>query len=263
MNLWQSCHLIRDVLIGLRWDSGNQEAIFPDNSVIISGDMNEASARLRTPIAMVMPTSATSDDDSKQIWYQNFDITIIQRNESDPLGNASLLGSPLPAGIGSSRNRGALDIMSKVLEAFEERNILGGLHLYLLTTNISEPIEVENGYVTEVTTSYQAVLTRKYIPHPLAPGVVTNNNVAGTTTINWSLPPPPYLTSLASITIRRNTVSGHLPARTPAQGVNVPVVGTPTSVTFASPGAGTWYFSLFAIYDDASSSLPVVMALEI
>ncbi len=251
MNRYQIARQVQHLLRQATW--ADAELVFAESSVVITlGTTETVLTEQRLPLALVRPGAASIDPDMRErpdLLRVEFAVGLVVANAQDQYGEAALVGSNR---TGGSFGRGLLEVEERVLSALTALGPASGLPIVFRGASVAEPSLVPGlGYVAFCDYRFEALGTTA--PTYEAPSGFLAPASGGTVSATWN---SPTRWDHRRFILRR--ASGSTAPATSSSGSGVTLGGTPdgsgvTSVA-DTPGAGTWSYSLFAVYDDVDAS---------
>ena len=271
MNELQIVKQIRFLLLSQVWrvDSGpgvststGQNVFATESVVITAASTSEALLRLRAPIAMLKPTDAANDpevDEDGSIIQGGVVLTLITSVDGDGLGENPLIGGPRGGGAVASDGRGLLESVEEIFRAVGLVNDLEGIRLQFREKSAAAATLTDDAiYQCFRDYSFQSWMTADPSYHKVT-GL--NSSVGGgLVTLTWNLPSDRF----DRFKIRVRFVAGATAPATISDGAEA-ALASDLAVTLSAhnPGpAGTYSYSVFAVYDDLANPPTLVASNE-
>lgn len=255
MNLWQVCNQVRYTLRAATWDGSAK--ILRSESVFVTGDVTrEQIAKVSTPAALLRIQEANADPDFGEeptVLEQTFDLTIACSIPGDAFGQNAFLGANRTGGQTTSQGRGILEMEEVILAAIGALTDANGVHFLVSGKSAIGGETTEDArYLAWRTYRFTAAVTSLRFYHP--PTRLVGTPGAGhTAVLTWRNPVTRYDTR--RMVLRR--ASGSTAPASPTAGTGITLGGSPDGAGVTSktdtPGAGTWSYALFAMYDETGS----------
>lgn len=251
MNTWQFFKQLQYLLRQSQWSGGN--SVFSSEGVIISGDMpSEFMQLVRLPCALIRVQDSTSDqehDEEPDIIMQTFDVTVGVAIPNDPFGEAAFMGAARE-NANESQGRGILELEEQLWSNIKGLGEKNGVRIYSRGKGAAQGTpDGEDNYIAWRTYRFEAQLGTDRFYHPPT-NFVAVDATGGNANLSWALPGTRW--DYRRQILRR--AAGSTAPSTHTGGTGITLGGSPdgvsaTSVT-DSPGAGTFSYSLFAVYDE-------------
>lgn len=254
MNIWQAAQQVKYLLQQQVWTGG--ATVFARESVLCLASDSELEAldsHLVLPCAVVVPGGGQSDPqagDLPSLWSQELIVALAARNFNDRTGQAPVMGASR-VGITDSRGRGVLEL---------EQPLMATIERLVADSGIIIALKSQSGVLTRVDQQDRAYAIKEYTfevtctsaPHyPPARRIAGTNPGAGQAYLTWANPPSRY--DRYRMVVRR--AAGSSAPATPTSGTGV-TLGSSFAETVLDTGlaAGTYSYSVFAMYDDFTTS---------
>lgn len=249
MNPWQCFRQIQSTLQAAVWP-GTANLVFPPNSVIVSAAPSPGIFEtLGMPVSILRPLGVQSDplhDQEPGLLRQECGLTLAQIVAGDAVGEHSLMGAIRQTD--KSAGRGLLELEERTLAEIELLNGLEGFNILNRFRSAPKADVGGNRYVAwrdylfEMDCASDATYE--------AAGSLTATAAGGTVTLVWTLPSGRY--DISSVILRRASGSTAPPTSVSGTGITL---GSALAVTVDdAPGSGTWSYSVFVVYADATSA---------
>jgi hypothetical protein len=235
--------------------------VFPTPCVLVTmGLWQNVLQANRLPLAIVRPGAVVVDPkmagESTQLVRIEFAVSILVATSGDQYGETTLVGAN--RGGGGSKGRGLLEVEEKMMAVLFQLGPASGLPIIFRGASQAQPTYDESlGYVAFGDYRFEATGTtdRTYQP----PAGLKRTGSGSSVALSWN---QRTRWDFRRFVLRR--AAGATPPATTASGTGVTLGGSPdgggttppTSVT-DTPGAGTYSYSLFQIYDDTDSGTDV------
>lgn len=245
MDNWQVARQIKKIIEAITWDDGEKLVRQADISPLPVDGVVE----LRfTPCAIIVIGSSTVTPHRQEEVSQDFEIVIAHEVYGDQVVTASIIGKDRGTGAGG---RGILEAEKKLLtniSLLTEQNGIRFLFLGAGATNINY-IGDGDGNIVSRTYRFQCRCTQQRTYES-----PTRLRYTGNVSLTWSLPGGTRF-DLAKIVLRRSSAGGSAP-QTVSEGTGVTLASDlATSVSDGPLGSGTYWYSVFAQYDDNNTGL--------
>lgn len=253
MNRLQIGRQIQYLLRQVVW--ADSSVVFATDSVLVTMGLSDKAMReKRLPLALVRVGAATPDPDmDEQPGVEAVDLTasLVVHHEGDQLGEVVLIGSNRVSG---SDGRGLFEVEELVRAALLQIGPASGLPIVARGAGAAQATLDEGlGYIAACDLRFRALGTvvRTYQkPSGFVRTGTTTAILAWNASRRWDF---------RRFILRR--AAGSTAPATSASGTGVTLGGTPdgasaTGVT-DTPGAGTFSYSLFAVYDDTDAGSDV------
>lgn len=252
MNRAQVCRQVQAILRAVAWP--DSELAFASKSVMVTlGIPERVVVEPRLPLALIRPGAETIDPDMAEqpgIVRIEVAVTLVVANQQDQYGEVALLGSNRDTG---STGRGLLELETLVKTALLQKGPESGLPIVFRGSTTSEPIQHPGlGYIAIGTYKFEAIGTVA-LSYQRPNGLAATGG-AGQVALSWNAS---QRFDFRRFILRR--AAGSTAPATSSSGTGVTLGGSPdgasaTSVTDTGLSAGTYSYSLFAVYDDTDSS---------
>lgn len=145
MNARQMAQQIRQVLAAAVWPESPGDLVFGDRlSYVMAGLPEEDELPGAFPFVLVNIGSGTSDPDDPNLLEQSFDVLTVADVSGGRMGEQSLIGGAKSA-LGSSANRGVLELNDRVRDALKDLRGVDGAALQLRSTSTGSPERLGRG----------------------------------------------------------------------------------------------------------------------
>ncbi len=259
MNRWQVPQQVQYLLRQLVW--ADAAIVFPENCVLVTlGVWQTISEMNRLPMALVRPGAISVDPklaaERPDLVSIEFSVSLIVATAGDAYGETTLLGANRRGG---SMGRGLLEVEEKVLAAISTLGPAAGLPIVFRGASHAQPVydEANGRYIAFGDYRFEAggTLVRTYEkPAGLARTGTTTAILTWNQRTRWDF---------RRFILRR--ASGSTPPATIVAGTGITLGGspdgggtTPPITVTDTPGAGTFSYSLFQVFDDTDSGTDVV-----
>lgn len=256
MNDLQILRQVQKLLRAAMWaDSG---LVFASAAVRTTmGLREEVIPDLPLPAALIRPGRCSADPDlGEQPGFERIGVVVslVVANAQDQFGETLLVGANR---TGGSDGRGLLEVKEIVKTTLLQLGPASGMPIAFRSSENPDPAVMQAlGYVGYVDIIFEALGTsaRTYqAPSGLARTGTTTAVLTWTASPRWDF---------RRFILRR--ASGSTPPATSTDGTGVTLGGSPDGAAAVgvtdSPGAGTWSYSLFAVYDDADAGSDVAVS---
>ncbi len=250
MNIWQVSRQLKYLLGIETWDDSPNDVVFGANGTYITaGIAQEAVGRVRMPCVLLKPGDAQVDEENDDLITQEIELQVVAVSKSDPMGEHVLIGGPR-ASEGQSAGKGVLELMAPVLSAVGEVGKQNGVSLRATHASQAEVAQVDGlGFVSTVSLILEAVCVAQKTYAPVHNLKLTNPS--GTqVTLTWDNPATRF--DSRRIVVRR--ASGDTPPASITAGTDVALAGNFSTSVTEDPGAGTFSYAVFAVYDERGDS---------
>ena len=249
MNTYQVCRQVKYLIDQRRWeDNPSNESVF-GAAVVSVAPQAEAMDKFRYPLAMVIPGSATVDEEEMDLLEQMITVRVICMVEADGYGESPLIGAHRIS-TGSSDGRGILEIEPELFAAIARSSGADGIEIRLWSSSEVQAELVEDlGYVIARDYTFGCLTTTTKTYPPPFKFVVKNSVGIGQGTAGWTNPAIRF----DSYHVVLRYASGSIPPPTISSGTGIPLLTDfATSVAFSGFAAGSYAFSIFVTYDEMS-----------
>lgn len=194
-----------------------------------------------------MPSQIINRDIQEEIDYQ-IDIDLMFQCDGDKTGRAAVLGKDRGAG---ARGRGLTEAEPILLATVASLTEQNGVKFSLTGTGFTGITPLSTGVNAVFTTySFSAFGTQQ----PSYPGPRHFRKTASPATLAWILPGDRF--DLAKIRLRRKTGAKFTSI---SEGTEIPLATDLATLTYVdSPAPGTYWYGLFAGYDDFGKEDPLL-----
>lgn len=240
----------QEILRAATWtDTG---LVFATESVIVTAGLPEDVMKDKhLPLALIAPAAENADptmSERPDVVRMEFSVGVVVSNASDQFGEVTLLGGQR---AGGSDGRGLLEVEEKIKTALLQLGPASGMPITFRSASGAEARMIGGlGYVAFESLRFEARGTtfRTYQP----PSGLVATGGAGSVALSWNAA---TRWDARKFILRRAT--GATAPATSASGTGVTLsTDLATSVT-DSVAAGTYSYSLFAVYDDTDSGTDV------
>lgn len=247
MNDLQIARQIQTILRAITWSDAG--LVFARESVLVTMGIREDAVReVVMPCALIRPGGFRADAEQPGVGTYEVVVSIAQVNSQDQFGETALVGANRGGG---SDGRGILEVKELVLAALLQIGPASGFRIVLRSSGNAQAASIPGiGYCLEMELRFEVAGTtaRTY----QAPSGFARTGSGSTAVLAWNAP---TRWDHRRFILRR--ASGSTPPATSSSGTGVTLTGTPdgagiTGVT-DSPGAGTYSYALFAVYDDTDA----------
>lgn len=239
MNAGQMAQQIKQTLETTTWPESPNDVVFGSRMVyIIAGLPTEDDLPGGFPFALINIGVGTNDPDDTNILEQSFGVLVVSDAPGGQMGEHALIGGAKST-LGTSANRGALELNGRVLAALKDLRGVDGAALQLSATSAGAPSKTGNGrHMVIGESSFTGWVTAEpSYTHPtrlaLASGV-------------WTWTGGQCSARFDFIRYRLGYVAGTTPAQTPDDMDAIVYTGTDPTVTV--PAVAGKAYSIFADY---------------
>ena len=255
MNRLQFARQIQTLLRAITW--ADSAVLFAPGCVIATAGMWEESVKeRRLPLALIRPGAVQIDptmSERPDLMRIDFTITLVVATAGDQYGETTMIGANR---TGGSKGRGLLEVEELVLAALAQLGPASGMPIVYRGASAAQPTYNEHlGYMLVCDYTYEALgtVSRTY----QAPSGLVATGGSGSAALSWNAS---VRYDKRRFILRR--ASGSTPPATSSSGTGITLGGTPdganvTSKTDTGLSAGTYSYSLFAVYDDTNASTDV------
>lgn len=250
MDIWQCLRQVKWKLEKLTWSDSPQEKIF--SQVVISDvPIRNLIGLIRHPFAVVHSANTNSEAENPLKQSISFDIDIFTENQNDRYGESVLVGAITDVTSGSSLGKGIAQLDRAVKSLLATLSKEDGFRYWnsIKSSRGDGMIQNDVAWATRTISFSGGIYQSESYTNPSAIALTQNGNDVN---ITWVDAPQRFDTF--NYIIRRK--SGSNPTG-PSDGI---AVGTTAigvqSITDTAPGAGTWYYGIFAAYDSSLNSTP-------
>jgi len=236
---------IRHVLAAATWPEGAAELVFGDRMVMIAaGIPAEDELPGAFPFALVNVGGGTADPDDPNLLEQSYDVLTVAEVAGSRMGEHALVGGAKSA-LGSSANRGVLELDERVRDALKDLKGADGASIELVSTASGAVTGLGRGHhmaIGQTTFTGWVTAAPSYTP----PSRLAESG--GT----WTWTGGQCSSRFDFIQYRLGYVDGSAPAQKPGDLDTVVYTGTAVT-TSHTPVAGKAY-SIFADYGSRGGS---------
>jgi len=239
MNARQMAQQIRHVLSTATWPESPSKVVFGSRlAYVVAGLPNEDELPGAFPFVLVTLGSGTTDPDDPNLMDQTFDVLTVADVSGGRMGEQALVGGAKSA-LGTSANRGVLELNERVRDALKDLRGVDGAALQLHSATTGSPIQLGKGrHMAIGESTFTGWITA-------APSYTHPVRLAKTGSV-WTWTGGQCSSRFDFIRYRLGYVAGTAPAQTPGDMDAIVYTGTAATVTIA-PVAGKTY-SIFADY---------------
>jgi len=239
MNARQMAQQIRYVLSTAVWPESPSALVFGDRlAFVMAGLPDEDELPGAFPFVLVNIGGGTSDPDDPNLMEQNFDVLTVADVSGGRMGEQALVGGA-KSSLGTSANRGVLELNDQVRTALKDLSGVDGANLKLYATAVGAPTRLGRGrHLAIGESSFTGWVTAA--PSYTAP--VRLAYAGG----DWTWTGGQCSGRFDFLQYRLGYIAGSTPAATPGALDTVVYTGASPSVT-AAQAAGKTY-SVFADY---------------
>lgn len=145
MNARQMAQQMRYVLGAAVWPEGAGALVFGDSlSYVLAGLPDEDELPGRFPFVLINLGGGTTDPDDPNLLEQGFDVLTVVDVPGGRLGEQALTGGA-KSGLGTSANRGVLELNDRVRDALKDLRGVDGAALQLHATSTGAPTRLGRG----------------------------------------------------------------------------------------------------------------------
>lgn len=246
MNARQMAQQIRYVLSTETWPESPNDLVFGDRlSFVLTGLPDEKELPGAFPFVLVSAGPGTADPDDPNLMEQTFDVLAVASVSGGRMGEKSLIGGPKSA-LGSSANRGVMELNDRVRAALQKLSAIDGAGLQLHTSSVGKPQSIGGGRAL----AYGETTLSGWVTAEPSYSSPTRLAVAGST---WTWTGAQCSARYDFIQYRLGYVDGSAPAETPGDLDAIIYTGTDLTTVVAQI-AGKAY-SVFADYGIRGSAI--------
>lgn len=250
MNSWQVVRQMKKLLADAIWPGGDTVL----GSVHVTQAPNEEAVNnFRFPLCLISVGSASVDPDfgqEEELLRQRFTVRVLAANANDVIGEATLIGANRTGGSTSSKGRGVLEIEEPVFDAVSRLSGLDGIEIRLKAESAVRATWIQNiGHVAFRDYDFDVLCTANRFYHPPTRLIATDLG-GGSVSLTWKLPPNRY----DRLRVKLRRAAGATPPATSTAGTGVTLGGDLATSVTDSPGAGTFSYSIFGMYDEYSTT---------
>lgn len=252
MNEAQGLTRLKNILRSLRWGSTGDQVFGPGSVKVTAAPQGDAIDRLILPAAFIRPGAGLRDPQSGQgnIYRHAIGVTLVCALPGDEFGEAAFLGGFRSGGSTSGDSRGLLELQGLVLPAIQQLGPKDGWLVSHVASSMPEAaLDEGKGYV--VARQYQLEAWLDSQPRMPTPHDFTGSVAGSDVSLAWTS--PDSTTDLVKYVLRRT--SGSVPVARPTEGTAVTLAANLSTSKTDQPGAGTWTYSLFAMYAEPGGSV--------
>lgn len=239
MNARQMAQQIRHVISTAVWPESPGELVFGDRlAFVMAGLPEEDELPGAFPFVLVNIGGGTADPDEPDLIEQTFDVLTVADVPGGRMGEQALIGGA-KSGLGTSANRGVLELNDRVRTVLKDLRGVDGASLLLYATAVGSPVRLGRGRhlaIGESTFTGWCTAAPSYTP----PSRLAKSGS------NWTWTGAACAARFDFIRYRLGYVAGSAPAQTPADLDVVVYTGT-SPLTTVAPVSGKAY-SVFADY---------------
>jgi len=239
MNSRQMAQQIKHVLEAAVWPESPNNLVFGERMVfVVAGLPDEDELPGSFPFAQINIGGGTGDPDDPNLFDQTFDVLTVADVSGGRMGERALTGGA-KSSLGTSANRGVLELNDRVRDALKDLRGIDGAALQLNATSAGSPVRLGRGRHLAIGESTFAgwVTAAPSYTHP------TRLAKSGS---DWTWKGDQCSARFDFIRYRLGYVDGTTPAETPDDLDTVVYTGT-AALTTVAPVAGKAY-SIFADY---------------
>lgn len=145
MNEGQMAQQIRYVLSTAVWPESPNDLIFGDRlAFVVAGLPDEDELPGSFPFVLVNIGGGSSDPDDPNLLEQSFDVLTVADVSGGRMGEQALVGGAKSA-LGSSANRGVLELNGQVRRVLKDLKGIDGAALQLSATSAGSPVRLGRG----------------------------------------------------------------------------------------------------------------------
>lgn len=241
MNDWQIAQQLAYLAKQITWDGSTK--VFKSEDVVVSFlDQYLVMKVSHVPALIVRVLNKNTTDANKlraDEQEMNFALDIVHSVPGDQTGDATLLGRNQTAGV---LGKGILEIEEKVQSVLELLTQQNGIEFYSVSSSTPEPSPIgDNRNLAYRRLSFSAWGTRqRTYPRPI------RFRATGSVSLSWTAPPSRY--DYTRVEVWRHT------SEITSYGTGTSIYSSTGTSTTNSPGSGTWYYAIFAIYTEPGNS---------
>tara|TARA_R110000803_G_scaffold51337_4_gene106227 strand:- start:10527 stop:11321 length:795 start_codon:yes stop_codon:yes gene_type:complete len=145
MNEGQMAQQIRHILATATWPESPSRLVFGERMVfVVAGLPDEDELPGGFPFALVNIGGGTSDPDDPNLLEQSFDVLTVADVAGGRMGEQALVGGN-KSSLGTSANRGVLELNGAVRNALKDLRGIDGAALQLSSTSAGSPVRLGRG----------------------------------------------------------------------------------------------------------------------
>tara|TARA_R110002020_G_scaffold55059_4_gene153022 strand:- start:4544 stop:5332 length:789 start_codon:yes stop_codon:yes gene_type:complete len=239
MNESQMAQQIRHVLATATWPESPSRLVFGERmAFVVAGMPDEDELPGGFPFALVNIGGGTSDPDDPNLLEQNFTVLTVADVSGGRMGEQALVGGAKSA-LGTSANRGVLELNARVRDALKDLKGSDGAALQLSATSAGSPVRLGRGRHMAIGESSFTGWTTA------APSYTAPSRLAVSST-TWTWTGGQCSSRFDFIRYRLGYVAGAVPAKTPEDLDTIVYTGTNATATHTPVSSKT--YSIFADY---------------
>jgi hypothetical protein len=230
---------IRQVLAEATWPESPNDLVFGDRlSFVLAGIPDEDELPGAFPFVLVNIGGGTGDPDDPNLFEQVFDVLTVADVSGGRMGEQALVGGA-KSSLGSSANRGVLELNDRVRDALQNLRGVDGAALQLNSTSAGSPVRLGRG-------RHLAIGESSFAGWVTAAPSYTNPTRLTKVGSDWTWLGSQCSARFDFIQYRLGYVDGATPATSP-DGLDVVVYTGTAALATVAPVAGKSY-SIFADY---------------
>jgi len=248
VNVWQMTRQLQYILEGKLWPGGAFK-VFKVVRISVAPD-DELQNKERFPFVAIRPMGAQADPNQSEeprLLVQNYAMRVFVAQDGDDVAESAIIGAHRAGGALSSRGKGLLEVEEQLIDAVGlVTGANGAKILNSLRSAVDMIREDDRPHIVLRDYLFEAVVGNARFYHPgtrlaaTAPG-------GGVVSLTWKLPP----TRFDFVRMRLRRAVGSTPPSSPTDGTDVTLAAPATDTSKTdTPGAGTFSYALFALYDD-------------
>lgn len=239
MNARQMAQQIKSVLATAIWPESPNALVFGERLVfVLAGPPDENELPGSFPFALVNIGGGTSDPDDPNLLDQTFDVLTVSDVSGGRMGEQALIGGA-KSSLGTSANRGVLELDDRVRDALKDLRGVDGAALQLHTTATGSTVHLGRG-------RHLGIGESTFTGWVTAAPSYTNPTRLAKSGSDWTWAGGQCSNRFDFLQYRLGYVAGSTPAQTPGDLDTVVYTGT-VAATTRTPIAGKAY-SVFADY---------------
>lgn len=239
MNSRQMAQQIKHVLKAATWPETPNELVFGDRmTFVLAGPPEEEELPGGFPFVLINIGGGTADPDDPNLVEQTFDVLTVTDVAGGRMGEYALIGGA-KSSLGTSANRGVLELDDRVRAALKDLRGVDGAALLLQNTAPGSPTKIGQG-------RHLAVGSSTFTGWITAAPSYTHPTRLAKSGSDWTWTGGQCSARFDFLQYRLGYVAGSTPAETPGDLDEVVYTGTAPLVTVAPVASKT--YSVFADY---------------
>lgn len=251
MNVWQIIRQIAYLARSRDW-TGTSAPVFGRVLLASRVEDDEDLAQANLPLCVIRPLGSQSDPEfgeEPDLLRQEIAVRIMVAVESDPTGEASLVGANYGSSLTSSAGAGMLQVEREFFGALKRLQDVDGVRCYVVSASAVDVQRVQGSPVAVRDYRLEALTTADPFYHP-ATRLTASAAGGGNVSLTWTLPPDRF--DRYRVVVRR--AAGATAPTSITGGTGVTLSGNLVSSHTDNPGAGQFSYAIFATYDETSAT---------